>query len=105
MDELNDQKFPKEATFKKWKEKFPWLKILSIGQQKKMICEICTDQEGKLKQMLHTNLTFVNGSTNFKMSTTAEQGSTDSHISVQQSQKKMSKPLLQVNRCQCVKLL
>ena len=62
MDELNDQKFPKEATFKKWKEKFPWFKILSIGQQKKMICEICTDQEEKLKQMLHTNLTFVNGS-------------------------------------------
>ena len=35
MDEHNDQKFPKEATFKKWKEKFPWLKILSISQQKK----------------------------------------------------------------------
>ena len=79
MDELNDQKFLKEATFKKWKEKFPWLKILSIGQQKKMICKICTDQEVKLKQMPYTNLTFVNGSTNFKISTIAEQGSTDSH--------------------------
>ena len=79
MDELNDQKFPKEATFKKWKEKFPWLKILSINQQKKMICEICTDQQEKLKQMPYTNLTFVNWSTNFKTSTIAEQGSTDSH--------------------------
>ena len=79
MDEHNDQKFLKEATFKKWKEKFPWLKILSIGQQKKMICEICTDEEEKLKQMPHTNLTFVNGSTNFKMSTIAEDGSTDTH--------------------------
>ena len=79
MDELNDQKFLKEATFKKWKEKFPWLKILSIGQQKKMICEICTNQEEKLKQMPHTNLTFANRSTNFEMPTTAEHGPTDSH--------------------------
>ena len=79
MDERNDQKFPKEATFKKWKDKFPWLKIWSIDHQKKMICEICTDQEEKLKQISHTNLTFVNGSTNFKMSAIAEHGSTDSH--------------------------
>ena len=62
MDEFNDQKFPKEATFKKWEEKFPWLQILSIRQQEKMICEICTDQEEKLKQMPHTNLRSVNGS-------------------------------------------
>ena len=65
MDEHNDQKFLKEATFKKWKEKFPWLKILSIGHHKKMIYKICTNQEEKLKQTPHTNLTFVNGSTNF----------------------------------------
>ena len=45
MDERNDQKFPKDATFNIWKEKFPWLKILSIDQQKKMICKICTNQE------------------------------------------------------------
>ena len=51
MDERNDQKFSKEATFKKWKEKFRWLKILSIGQQRKIICKFCTDQEEKLKQM------------------------------------------------------
>ena len=79
MDEHNDQKFLKEATFKKWKEKFPWLKILSIGQQKNMIFEICTGQEEKLKQMPYTNLTFANGGTNFKILTIAEQGSTNSH--------------------------
>ena len=73
MDERNDQKFPKGVTFKIWKEKFPWFKILSIGQQKKMICEICTNQEEKLEQMPYMNLLFVNGSTNFKMLTIAEQ--------------------------------
>ena len=45
-----------------------------------MICKICTDQEEKLKQISHTNLTFVNGSTNFKMSTLAKHGSTGSHM-------------------------
>ena len=79
MDECKDQNIPKEATFKKWKEKFPWLKILSIDQQKKIVCKICIYQEEKLKQMPHTNLTFVNRSTNFKMSTLAEHGSGDSH--------------------------
>ena len=44
-----------------------------------MICEICPDQEEKLKQMSHTNLTFVSGSTNFEMSTIAEHESIDSH--------------------------
>ena len=44
-----------------------------------MICEICTNQEEKLKQMPYLNLAFVNGSTNFKILTVAEQGSTDSH--------------------------
>ena len=53
MDERKDQKIPKETTFKNWKVKIPWLKILSIGQQKKMICEIYTDHEEKLKQMPH----------------------------------------------------
>ena len=44
-----------------------------------MISKICTNQEEKLKQMPHMNLTFVNRSTNFKMSTLAERESTDSH--------------------------
>ena len=44
-----------------------------------MICKICTDQEEKLKQMPQTNVAFVNGTTNFKMSTIAEHRSTDNH--------------------------
>ena len=104
MDEHKDQKILKEATFKKWKEKFPCLKILSIGQQKKMICKICTDQEEKLKQMPHMNLIFLNGSTMFKMSTLAEHESTDSHTCETEAKKPKSKPLLQINRYRYVKL-
>ena len=103
MDEHKDQTILKEATFKKWKEKFPCLIILSIGQQKKMICKICTNQEEKLKQMAQMNLTFLNGSTKFKMSTPAEHESTDSHTRETEGEKN-SKPLLQVNQYQCVKL-
>ena len=65
MDERKDQQIPKEATFKKWKEKFTWLKILGIDQQKRIICKICIDQE--------------NRSTNFKASTLSEQGTRDIH--------------------------
>ena len=82
------QKILKEATFKKWKKKFPWLKILSIGQQKKMICEICTNQEKKTFKSQHLQ--------NIEVQIV---------ISVHQRQKKMRKSLLQVNQYQCVKLL
>ena len=88
MDERNDQNLLKEAAFKKQKEKFPWLKLLSINQQKKMIYKICPNQEENLKQMPHTNLMFVNGSTNFKMSTIAEHGSTGSYKHATEAQKK-----------------
>ena len=74
------------------------------AKKKKMIFEICSNQQEKLKQMPHTNLTFVNGSANFKMSITAEHGSTDSYEHATET-KKMSNPLLQVNRYQCIKLL
>ena len=56
MDERNGQKFPKETTFKKWREKFPWLKILSTGQQKKMICEIYTDQEDEANALYESDI-------------------------------------------------
>ena len=52
---------------------------MSIGQQKKNIREICTDQERKLKQMHHTDLVFVNGNTKFEMSALAEHRGTDSN--------------------------
>ena len=53
-----------------------------------MIQKICPDQEENLKQMSHTNLTFVNGSTNFKMSTIAEHESTDSYKHATEAHKK-----------------
>ena len=52
---------------------------MSIGEQKKNIREICTDQERKSKQVHHTDLVFVNGNTKFEMSALAEHRGTDSN--------------------------
>ena len=74
-----EQKIPKETTLNKWKAKYSWLKILTLGQKKKMICTVCTSQEEKLKVMPHVNLTFVTGTTHFKLSTLNEHENTDGH--------------------------
>ena len=52
--------------------------------------------------MPHTNLMFVKGSLNCKMSAIAEQG--NKVTNVQQRQNKMNMPLFQVKRYQCAKL-
>ena len=70
---------PKDKTLKKWQDKYSWLKIVNVNDKKKMICTVCTSQEEKLKLMPRANLTFVNGSTNFKLSTLADHVNADSH--------------------------
>ena len=72
-----EQKIPKETTFNKWKVKYSWLKTLTLGQKKKVICTVCTSQEEKLKLMPRVNLTFVTGK--FKLSTLNEHENTDGH--------------------------
>ena len=74
-----EQKIPKETTLNKWKAKYSWLKILTLGQKKKMICTVCTSQEEQLKLMPRVNLAFVAGTTNFKLSTLNEHENTDGH--------------------------
>ena len=70
---------PKEATLRKWKHRFSWLKIIDVVGEKKMICKVYTSPEKKLKLMPSTNLTFINGSTNFKMSSLSAHTTTDRH--------------------------
>ena len=43
-----------------------------------MICKVCTGQKEKLRLMSSANLTFINGSTNFKMSSLSDDA-TDGH--------------------------
>ena len=44
-----------------------------------MICKVCTGQDEKLKSLPSTTSTFVNGSTNFKMSSLSDHTTTDGH--------------------------
>ena len=44
-----------------------------------MICTISKSQEEKLKLMPRTNMTFINGSANFKFSTLSDHAATDGH--------------------------
>ena len=78
-----------ETTLTKWKDQFSWLKIINAGGEKK-ICKICTGQEEKLEVMPSANLTFINGSANFKISSLSDHTTTGEHthaIREQQNEK------------------
>ena len=73
------KKVPKDSTISKCREKFPWLLVTDSDDDRKMLCTICKSQEKKLKLMPHTNMTFIDRSTNFKSSTLSDYVATDGH--------------------------
>ena len=56
---------PSEKTLKKWKEDFGWLRIT---ENQKMISTICCSQEDIIHSMPNVSTSFLNGSTNFQLS-------------------------------------
>ena len=76
---MSNKSIPKETILRKWKDRFRWPKIIDVDSKKKMICKVCTGQEEKLKLMPNTNFTFLNGSTNFNMSSLSDHTTTDGH--------------------------
>ena len=72
------QKYPKGDNLEKMEGLVSWLKITEVCGEKK-ICKVCTGQEEKLKLMPSASLTFINGSTNFKMSSLSDHATTDGH--------------------------
>ena len=92
-----DKKVPEDSTISKWKEKFPWLLVTDLGGDKKIICTTCKSQEEKLQLMPRTNMTFIDGSANFKSSTIPDHFATDEHKRAVKKKKiimKMSPPLV-----------
>ena len=61
------KKVPKDSTISKCKEKQKL--VTDSDGERKMICTICKSQEEKLKLMPRANMTFIDGSANFKFST------------------------------------
>ena len=56
---------PSEKTLKKCKEEFGWLRIM---ENQKMIYTICCSQEDTIRSMPNVSMSFLNGSTNFRLS-------------------------------------
>ena len=67
---------PSEKTFKKWKEEFGWLRIT---ENQKMICTICCSQEDIVRSMPNVSNSFVNGSSNFRLSSIKDHDSSAYH--------------------------
>ena len=76
---MSNKSITKETTLRKWKNRFSSQKIIDVGGEKKIKCKVCTGQEEKLKLMPSANLTFINGSTNFKISSLPHHATTDGH--------------------------
>ena len=84
---------------KKWKDRFSWLKIIYFGSEKKILYKVFTGQEEKLKLTPSANLSFINGSTNFKISSLSDHATTDGHtraIREQENEETVLKKLLDI---------
>ena len=67
---------PAEKTLQKWKNKYTWLRI---SESKKMTCDICCSQEGIIRSMPNVNLSFLNGSSNFRKSSLKDHETSSCH--------------------------
>ena len=83
---MSKKSIPKETTLRKWKNWFSWLKIIDVGGKKK-ICKVCTSQGEMLKLTPSANLTFINDSTKFKMSSLSDHATADGHTCAIREQK------------------
>ena len=65
-----------EKTLKKWKEEFDWLRIM---ENQKLICTICCSQEDIVCSMPNVSMSFLNGSTSFRLSSIKDHDSSACH--------------------------
>ena len=56
---------PSEKVLKRWREQFSWLDIMN---NKTLICKICCSQEDKLCSMPNISMSFISGSSNYRLS-------------------------------------
>ena len=56
---------PSEKVLKRWRKQFSWLYITN---NKTLICKICCLQEDKLRSMPNFSMSFISGSSNYRLS-------------------------------------
>ena len=55
---------PSEKVLKRWREQFSWL---DITNNKTLICKICCSQEDKVCSMPNVSMSFISGSSNYRL--------------------------------------
>ena len=56
---------PSERVLERWREQFSWL---DITNNKTLTCKICCSQEDKLHLMPNVSISFISGSSNYRLS-------------------------------------
>ena len=56
---------PSEKVLKRWREQFS---CLDITNNKTLICKTCCWQQDKLRSMLNFSMSFISGSSNYRLS-------------------------------------
>ena len=67
---------PPEKVLKRWREHFFWLDITS---NKTLICKICCSQEDKLRSMPNFSMSFISGSSNYRLSALKDHDNSTCH--------------------------
>ena len=67
---------PSEKVLKRWREQFPWL---DITNNKILICKICCSQEDKLRSMPNFSMSFISGSSNYRLSALKDHNNSACH--------------------------
>ena len=56
---------PPEKVIKRWREQFSWL---DVTNNKTLICKMCCLHEDKLRSMTNVSMSFISGSSNYRLS-------------------------------------
>ena len=69
---------PSEKVLKRWKEQFSWL---DITNNKTLIYKICCSQEDKLRSRPNVSMSFISGSSNYRLSALKDHDNSACHQS------------------------
>ena len=73
---MSAKKAASKKSIHKWKEQFQWL---NFTKDEKMVCTVCTSQEEKIRLMPNASISFIVGSSNYRLSTLKDHASSECH--------------------------
>ena len=84
LETAAQRKLPKIKTIRKWKETYAWLDLVKHtttdgNTHMKMTCKVCISEKSKIELMQTYSDTFINGSTNYRISASEDHAKSDCH--------------------------